>query len=109
MTLVSPIPSVDPTEARSRIDEGALLVDIREQNEWDRVRIPGAELKPMSTVQEWFQDLPRDRDIVLQCQTGNRSGSLTEALMHQAGFDNVYNLTGGIVAWARAGFDIESG
>ncbi|NNF68251.1 MAG: rhodanese-like domain-containing protein [Acidimicrobiia bacterium] len=109
MTLVSPIPSVDPTEARALIDDGALLVDVREPNEWNMARIPGAELMPMSNVQEWWQDLPRDRDIVLQCQTGNRSGSLTEALMHQAGFDNVYNLAGGIVAWARTGLEIETG
>ncbi|NNK91427.1 MAG: rhodanese-like domain-containing protein, partial [Acidimicrobiia bacterium] len=48
MTLVSPIPSVDPTEARALIDDGALLVDVREPNEWNMARIPGAELMPMS-------------------------------------------------------------
>lgn len=109
MTLVAPIPSVGPEEAAELVSSGALLVDVREANEWARARIPGAELKPMSTVQQWWQDLPRDRDIVLQCQTGNRSGSLTEALIHQAGFENVYNLAGGLVAWARAGLDVEAG
>lgn len=88
-------------------EEGALLVDCREQNEWDAARIPGAVLKPMSTVNDWYQDLPTDRPIVMQCRSGNRSGQIVSVLTAQVGMDNVVNLTGGILAWAEAGLPIE--
>ena len=54
------------------VEQGALLIDIRELNEWQMIRIPGAEFKPLSQIQEWFEDLPRDRDIILQCRSGFR-------------------------------------
>ncbi len=91
-----------------RLDNGAMLVDVREQNEWDEARIPGAVLRPMSQINDWWQDLPDDREIILQCRTGARSAQVTAALMGQAGMDNVVNLAGGIVGWAEAGFDIEA-
>jgi rhodanese-related sulfurtransferase len=53
-------------------------------------------------------DLPRDRDVVLYCRSGARSYHAC-AFLAQQGFDNVINLRGGIVAWARDGFQIEAG
>lgn len=102
------IPQIGPEEARERLENGAILVDVREQNEWDEARIPGAVLRPMSQINDWWQDLPADREIILQCRTGGRSAQVTAALMSQAGMDNVVNLAGGIVGWAEAGFDIET-
>ena len=89
------------------IDDGALLVDIRELKEWQTIRIPGAEFKPLSDMQQWFQDLPRDRDIILQCRSGNRSAQATQALIEQAGFDRVFNLTGGLIAWHSANLPVD--
>jgi rhodanese-related sulfurtransferase len=93
------IPAVTPLEAVDMIAEGAMLIDVREQDEWDTERIPGAVFRPMSQINAWYQDLPRDRPVIVQCRTGNRSGSVVHALMSQAGFDNVFNLSGGIVGW----------
>ena len=93
------IPAVTPLEAVDMIAEGAMLIDVREQDEWDTERIPGAVFRPMSQINAWYQDLPRDRPVIVQCRTGNRSGSVVHALMNQAGFDNVFNLSGGIVGW----------
>lgn len=89
------------------MEEGALLIDIRELREWETIRIPGAEFKPLSEMQQWYEDLPRDRDVILQCRSGNRSAQATEALISQAGFDRVFNLTGGIIAWHSADFPVD--
>lgn len=96
-----PVPEITPEEAQTLIEDGALLVDVREQKEWDAARVPGAVLKPMSDLNTWYGDLPKDRQVVLMCRTGNRSGKIAEALINQAGFTNVHNLTGGIVRWAE--------
>lgn len=107
-SLLPQVPSVAPDEVGALVDDGALLFDIREQNEWDEARIPGAAFKPMSEINSWWQDLPRDQTVILYCRTGNRSAQATHALVTQAGFDNVLNLTGGIVQWASQGLDIEA-
>lgn len=104
-----PVPEVTPEEAQTLIDDGALLIDVREQNEWDAARVPGAILKPMSGLNSWYQDLPQDRQVVLMCRTGNRSGKIVDALINQAGFTNVHNLTGGIVRWAEESRPIDEG
>lgn len=102
------VPAVTAEEAEQLIAAGALLVDCREQNEWDAARIPGADLKPMSEINDWYQDLPRERQIVVQCRTGARSAQIVHALITQAGFDNVTNLAGGIVAWAEAELPVDT-
>lgn len=101
------IPSVAVEDVQSLLDEGAELIDIREQNEWDEARIPGAQLKPMSSINDWYQDLPRDHTVILYCRSGQRSSQAVHALVSQAGFENVLNMTGGIIAWANAELPIE--
>jgi rhodanese-related sulfurtransferase len=101
------IPEVDVAEARARMAAGAMLIDVREQNEWDEARIPGATLKPMSQLNDWWQELPKDREIILQCRSGARSGRVVGALVNQAGMTNVVNMAGGIIAWSEAGYDVE--
>jgi rhodanese-related sulfurtransferase len=108
MPASSDIPSVEVTDVAELIAGGAELIDIREQNEWDESRIPGAELKPMSSINDWYQDLPRDHTLVLYCRSGQRSAQAVHALVTQAGFENVLNMTGGIIAWADADLPIES-
>lgn len=105
--LAPDVPAVTVLEASGMIEEGALLIDIRELKEWQTIRIPGAEFKPLSEIQQWFEDLPRDRDIILQCRSGNRSAQATEALIAQAGFERVFNLTGGIIAWHSADLPVD--
>ena len=108
MDQLNPGPEVTPVEAQDRIAQGALLVDIREWAEWAESRIPGAEYKPMSELNDWYQDLPEDRVVILQCRTGNRSGIAANALINQAHMTNVYNLAGGIVAWDESGLPIDT-
>ncbi len=101
------IPSVTVDEVDGLVGSGAMLVDIREQNEWDEARIGGAVLKPMSDINDWYQDLPRDQTVILYCRSGQRSAQAVHALISQAGFENVYDMTGGIIAWANAQLPIE--
>jgi rhodanese-related sulfurtransferase len=103
------VPAVTVQEAAAMVEDGALLIDIRELDEWQMLRIPGSEFKPLSAIQDWFEALPRDVDIILQCRSGNRSAQATNALMTQAGFDRVFNLTGGLIAWHSANLPVDRG
>lgn len=107
-TPQGPIPTVDVAGAESMVAAGALLIDVREQVEWDEARIPGAEFKPLSAANTWYQDLPDDREIVFYCRSGNRSGQVVAALVGQVGMSNVHNMAGGIIAWAQSDRAIET-
>lgn len=100
------VPEVDPSAAHDMTGQGAVLIDIREDEEWDQARIPGAEHRPMSRIQEWWSDLPENCDIILQCRTGSRSAHAVDALIRQGGLERVYNLAGGLVAWHTLGLPI---
>lgn len=101
------IPSVLVNEADKRVREGTVLIDVREQNEWDEARIAGAEFKPLSEANSWYEGLPSDQEIIFYCRSGQRSSQIVRALIDQAGMSNVTNMTGGIIAWAEAGLPLE--
>lgn len=102
-------PTMTVEEARERMAAGARLIDVREQVEWDEARVPGSELCPMSTIDNWYTDLHPDEELLIFCRTGNRSGKVVEALIRRAGFTNAVNVAGGIVSWAESGLPIERG
>ena len=79
-----------------------MLLDVREPFEHASTRIEGSVLIPMGSVMQQLEQLPKDRPIVVQCQSGGRSARVTAAL-RQKGYDAV-NLAGGIQAWRMAGF-----
>src|ERR1700712_4707538 len=93
--------NVSVAEAIELINDGALLLDVREQDEWDAGHAPQARLLPMSQLSERAEELPRDRQIVCVCHVGGRSAMVTQALQ-QAGWP-VVNLIGGMQAWQLAG------
>ncbi|SMP56070.1 Rhodanese-related sulfurtransferase [Neorhodopirellula lusitana] len=78
-----------------------VLLDVREQNEYDATRIVGSQLIPMSELGERIGELESHKDdhIVVHCHHGGRSLQVTHA-MRQAGFTNVQNMAGGIDAWS---------
>ena len=98
-------PEISPEEAQKRIRNGALLLDVREQNEYDEEHIPGAQLLPLSELTARYDELPKDREIVAQCRSGKRSAQATEFLRDQ-GLD-VTNLEGGILRWKAEGLPTE--
>jgi hydroxyacylglutathione hydrolase/adenylyltransferase/sulfurtransferase len=85
--------------------EEVVLVDVREQYEWDAGRIPGAWHIELERVAFRADELPRDRPVVFQCRLGARSAMVTEAF-RASGYE-AYNLTGGISAWADQGLPME--
>lgn len=100
------IPEVDPAEARDLVTAGAVLLDVREADEWAAGHAPEAQLVPLRDVPVRVDELSRDRRIVAVCRSGARSGRVTEFLNAQ-GFD-VVNLKGGMKAWAAADLPVQT-
>jgi len=86
-------------------DKDFRLVDVRSAAEFAQGMIPKGEGLPLHLIRLRADELERDRDVVLYCRTGARSAQACMFLAER-GFDNVYNLRGGIVAWAREGFPL---
>jgi rhodanese-related sulfurtransferase len=99
---------VCPTTTRRLIGEGALLVDVRERAEVAQVAcdVPDLIVMPLSEFEQRFAELPRERELVLVCQSGPRSLKATYFLMYQ-GYTRVANMEGGISKWASKGFPIK--
>lgn len=98
---------VCPTTTRRLLAEGALLVDVRERDEVARMAfdVPALVQMPLSEFERRFDELPRDRPLVLACESGPRSLKATYFLMYQ-GFTDVANMDGGLAKWARKGFPV---
>ena len=104
------VPSVDVKQAAEMQgdDVGALIIDVREANEYAQIRAKGAVLLPVGRLNNRVKDLPRDREILLICRTGGRSANATQFLAAN-GFENVTNVSGGVMAWYNAGLPTSSG
>ena len=76
-----------------------MLLDVREPQEWAICRIEGSQLMPMQTVPVRLVELNPEDEIVCICHHGMRSAQVAHYL-ERNGFDNVFNLTGGVDAWA---------
>ena len=74
------------------------LIDVREPHEYEIVNI-GALLIPLGTVLANVERIDRNRKVVVQCKTGNRSGKAIRELEEKFGFENLYNLKGGILGY----------
>ena len=82
-------------------DEAVKLIDVREQQEWDICHIEGAELKPLSQIQNWADDLAKEEgSLIIYCHHGMRSAQACMYLT-QLGAKRTINLTGGIHLWAH--------
>lgn len=90
---------VDVTQAERLVEDGAILLDVREQGEWDSGHADAAIHVPLGQLQP--NAFPTDATIVAVCRSGNRS-SQAASILTAAGLD-VVNLDGGMKAWAREG------
>lgn len=88
---------VSREEARKLIDEGAQLVDVRADHEWEAGHIAGATHIALPELPQRTGEIDNDRQVVVYCRGGNRSSMATAAL-DEAGFDAV-KLSEGIVGW----------
>jgi rhodanese-related sulfurtransferase len=98
------VPGVDVAGALSLLDGDAVLLDVREQNEWDAGHAPHAVHVPLRELSEAIAGMSRQRRVVVVCRSGRRSAHATAALL-AAGVDAL-NLLGGMQAWRDAGADL---
>lgn len=96
---------VSREEARKLIEDGAQLVDVRAEHEWEVGRIAGATHLPLAELAERAGEIDKDRPVVLYCRGGNRSTMATQALA-DAGYDAA-KLSEGIVGWAEEGLPLD--
>ena len=82
------------------LDDEVILVDVREQWEFDICQIKGAILIPMGEIAISYENLDKDSKIALYCHSGVRSMHVAHFILSK-GFDSVANLQGGIDAWAQ--------
>lgn len=91
-------------ELKQKMDakEDFVFIDVREAHEYEEFNL-GAQLIPLGTVMDKIPDLEahKNMEVVVHCRSGGRSG-MAQQLMQQAGFSNVRNLTGGVLAWQEA-------
>ncbi len=98
---------IDPEEALRRTADGsAVLIDVREQDEFDEARVAGARLIPLGDVAARVAEVPKDRDVIVMCRSGRRSGEAQKILLER-GYQRVANLEGGIIAWDEAGLPLQ--
>lgn len=105
-----PAPEVSPQAAVQLINrEDAVLLDVREQAEFQSGRLRGATHFPMSGLDAGMDQLSarRERPIIVYCQAGTRGATAVRRLQ-QAGFTRVVNLKGGLAAWREANLPLEN-
>jgi rhodanese-related sulfurtransferase len=94
-------PQVPEIDAAAVADD-AYLLDVREGDEWNAGHAPDAVHLPMMQIPHRLDEVPHDRDVVVVCRVGARSGQVV-AYLRAHGWDRTVNLAGGMVAWHAAG------
>jgi molybdopterin/thiamine biosynthesis adenylyltransferase/rhodanese-related sulfurtransferase len=105
----SEISEIDATHARERIESGEpVVVDVREQDEWDEGHIAGAIHIPRGHLESRIERLAPDpsRPVVVYCSAGNRSAFAAKTLT-DLGYEDVVSLAGGFTDWKRNGFPVQ--
>jgi hydroxyacylglutathione hydrolase len=108
---VERIELIDVDELAARIDDGdaPVVLDVRDDDEWERGHIPGSVHIPYGELADRLGELPRERAIAAVCSGGKRSG-LAASILRRQGFDPVAHVTdGGVGTWAKQGRPIEKG
>ncbi len=95
---------VDPDEAKEAMERGAVLLDVRESHEWRSGHAPKARHIPLSQLSTRAKELPRNREILVVCRSGNRSARAARMLAAQR--TDVANIKGGMGAWVRHGHPV---
>lgn len=97
------IPAISPSMLRQRLEAGtAVMIDIREPDEFARERIAGARPVPLSAFEQHSIDREDGKAFVFVCRTGNRTTSHAARFV-QKDLGEIYQLAGGIDAWKKAG------
>ena len=105
------IREVDPRDVHelSQNGNGAVIVDVREQHEFEEAHIPGAKHVPRGHLESRIEGAAPDRSshVVLYCASGQRSALAAQTLQDMLGYENVESMRGGITLWKDRGYDVE--
>src|ERR1700728_2133711 len=106
--IKSRIEEVDPSVVREQVSNGALVIDVREPEEWSTGHVPGAKHVPKSFLESRIEGAAPDRSqhVILYCQSGNRSAWAARTMTEDLGYENVESMTGGITLWKDRGYDV---
>ncbi|MFZ4541468.1 MAG: rhodanese-like domain-containing protein [Rickettsiales bacterium] len=104
-----PIQTIDAPTLKSWLDKGeAVLVDVREPAEYEAAHIAGALLMPLARVSKNTLPGAAGKKLVVHCKAGRRGGTACEKLLAEDPNLQIYNLEGGVDAWAQAGYAVQS-
>ena len=108
------ITEVDPREVHDLLSNGhrngAVLVDVREQTEFEEAHLPGAVHVPRGHLEQRIEGAAPDKAerVILYCASGNRSALAAKTLLDELGYEQAESMTGGIALWKDRGFDVET-
>ena len=91
-----------------KFEEGAFLLDVRTQEEWEEYHIDGATMIVLDQLESRVNEVPFDQEVIIICNSGNRSVVARDILL-DAGHTSVSSILGGIQGWMAAGHDVISG
>lgn len=88
-------------ELQQRLEKGEkpMIVDVREDWEYQEGHIPGSVLYPLNQIRSWANKLNKEEEIVLVCRSGSRS-AVAYQFLQANGFKNLKNMSGGIITWS---------
>jgi sulfur-carrier protein adenylyltransferase/sulfurtransferase len=104
----SQIEEIDPAEVKELLDEGVVVVDVRESEEVALGHLPGARHVPRSYLESRIEGIVPDRfaSVILYCASGVRSAYAARTLSEDLGYENVKSMTGGITLWKDRGYEV---
>ena len=97
---------ISVSEAYTRYQSGAFVLDVRTQEEWNEYHAPNTTLIPLDQLPARLNEVPKDKEIVVVCRSGNRSQEGRDILLN-AGFTQVTSMKGGLNEWRASGYPIE--
>ena len=101
------VPEIDVTQLASLVADGAVVIDVRNPDEYVEGHVPGAALIPLGEVPDRTDEFPTDRPVYVICAMGGRSRKASEFVIG-LGVDAT-NVAGGTTAWIEAGYDVNQG
>jgi sulfur-carrier protein adenylyltransferase/sulfurtransferase len=106
--IKSRIDEVDPAVVREQVSNGAVVVDVREPEEWSAGHIPGAVHVPKSYLETRIEGAVADRSkhVIVYCASGNRSAWATRTMVDDLGYEHVESMTGGFTLWKDRGYEV---
>jgi len=108
-TLAGKLPAeVSVGQAVDMQAQGAFVLDVRTQAEWEEYHAPNSTHIPLDQLASRLSELPPDEEIVVVCRSGNRSAAARDLLL-DAGFTQVTSMAGGLSTWRSKGYPTETG